>query len=78
MADTFRKEYTPLTDDQKARMTEIKTKAEELEKLFNEAMWAGHDMRQLKIAHTNLEQSIMWAVKAVTGKALPMKKEMKS
>lgn len=68
--DTFRKEKAPLTDDQTARMLAIKTKAEELEKLFNTAMWDGFDMRQLKIAHTNLEQSIMWAVKAVTGKQM--------
>lgn len=69
--DTFRKEYTPLTDDQKARMLAIKEKAEELEKLFNTAMWDGFDMRLLKIAATNLEISILCAVKAVTGKQLP-------
>lgn len=76
MSDTFRKEYTPLTEDQKARMLAIKEKAEELEKLYNDAMWQGFDIRLIKLAHTNLETSVLYAVKAVTGKqGKPMEKK---
>lgn len=64
--DTFRKEYTPLTDGQKAEMEAIKTKAEELEALFNNSI--PREPRLMAVAKTNLEQAVMWAVKAVTTK----------
>lgn len=71
--DTFRKEYTELTDEQKAQMLEIKEKAEELEALFEKCAPRTKGVynprvRLIKIAHNNLEQSVMWAVKAVTTK----------
>lgn len=69
MADTFRKEYTPLDDEQKAAMLAIKNKAEELEVLFDAIAPEGErsDRSRLKaIAKTDLEKTIMVAVKAVT------------
>lgn len=67
MTDTFRKEYLPLDEYQKLQMAAIKDKAEELESLFNAVGANGYDMRMVKLALTNLEQSVLWAVKAVTG-----------
>ena len=69
MADTFRKEYTPLTEDQKNQMAAIKDKAVELMDLFQAVVLAeerSERSRCMAIARTNLEQTIMWAVKAVT------------
>lgn len=69
MADTFRKEYTPLDDEQKEQMLAIKNKAEELEALFNAIAPEGErsERSRLKaIANTQLELTIMVAVKAVT------------
>jgi len=66
MGDTFRKLYTPLSEEQKAEMQAIKNKAEELEELFNKSM--SREPRLMAIAKTNLEQGVMWAVKAVTTK----------
>lgn len=66
MSDTFRKEYTPLDDEQKTEMLEIKTKAEELEALFLKSK--SREPRLMSIALTQLELSVMAAVKAVTTK----------
>lgn len=69
MPDTFRKEYTPLTDEQKAQMGAIKDKAQELLDLFNAAVPPGEQSersRCMALGRTNLEQAIMWAVKGVT------------
>lgn len=69
--DTFRKEYTPLTEEQKEGVKMIKEKAEELEEMFNAAVPNGERSersRCMAIAKTNLETSIMYAVKAVTTK----------
>lgn len=67
--DTFRKEYTPLTETQKAEMQAIKEKAEELESLFGVS--THREPRLMAIARTNLEQAIMWAIKAVTTEPKP-------
>lgn len=67
--DTFRKEYTPLTEVQKAEMAEIKEKAQDLLDIFNVAVPAyerTERSRCMAVARTNLETTIMWAVKAVT------------
>lgn len=46
-------------------MRRIKEKAEELETLYTEA--SDPDIgREIALAKTNLEQSVMWAVKGVT------------
>lgn len=66
MADTFRKEYAPLTEEQKAEMLEIKNKAEELEALFLKSKF--REPRLMSIALTQLELGVMAAVKAVTTK----------
>jgi len=69
MNDTFRKEYTPLDDDQKSFMHQVKTTAEELERVFNEAIPAeerSERSRCMAVARTQLETTIMWAVKGIT------------
>jgi hypothetical protein len=69
MADTFRKEYTPLDEEQKAKMALIKDKGQELLDLFNssfEPKEYSDRARCMKVAITNLETTIMWAVKGVT------------
>jgi hypothetical protein len=62
--DTFRKVYAPLSDEQKAEMEAIKTKAEELEVLFNKAV--GRNPRLIAMAKSELEICILLGVKAVT------------
>jgi hypothetical protein len=64
MADTFRKEYAALSDQQKTEMQAIKEKAEELEALFIKSMQ--REPRLMSLAKTHLENSVLWAVKAVT------------
>lgn len=71
MADTFRKEYTPLTEEQKTQMAQIKEGAEVLLKMFNDASPVeerSERSRCMNIARTNLETTIMWAIKGVTTK----------
>lgn len=80
MSDLFRKEYTPITDEQKAISTAIKEKAEELFALYEQAQRDGEprhneeseldsaSYRCVRIAMTRLEESVMWAVKGVTTK----------
>ena len=62
--DTFRKEYIPLDEQQKAEMLAIKEKAEELEVLFLKSIQ--REPRLMAMAKSLLELSIMCAVKAVT------------
>lgn len=67
MPDTFRKEFKPLTDEQKAWMDAVKTKADELLLAIDrvrEGNYPGN--REIALAKTNLEQAIMWAVKGIT------------
>lgn len=69
MADTFRKVYTDLTDTQKDAVAAIKEAAEKVETEFNNAVSRekrNDASRLIAIAHTHLENAIMWAVKAVT------------
>ena len=69
MSDTFRKEYTPLTDEQKAWVEEVKENAENLLLSIDKPRntnFKGN--RELALAITNLEQSTMWAVKGITTK----------
>ncbi|HJY22887.1 MAG TPA: hypothetical protein VJ279_08390 [Hanamia sp.] len=67
MSDTFRSVYKPLSDDQKAYMDLFKEKAQELLQSFEGANFLSPDGRAMALAKTNLEQSIMWAVKSITG-----------
>jgi len=68
MSDTFRKEYKPLSDIQKASVLFIKEIAEGLEKQLDEINDSGMsvDKRCMALAKTNLEQAVMWAIKAIT------------
>lgn len=68
MTDVFRKEYVQLTDEQKAQGLAIKLKAEELLELFNKAVpmdERSERSRCMAVARTNLETTIMWAIKGV-------------
>lgn len=65
MSDTFRKTFRELTETEKENMKKIKEAAEFLEDLFNTVNTP--DMgREISLAKTNLEQSVMWAVKGIT------------
>lgn len=75
--DTFRKEYTPLNDRQKELVFQLKSKADELESLFENSKWELINMeasdkaiqefsRAFALAQTNLQQSLFWAVYGVT------------
>lgn len=59
----FRPRYRALSDEEKAVHDEIKAKAEELEGLFDKVA----DGRYKSLALTELETSIMWIVKELTG-----------
>jgi hypothetical protein len=58
----FRPKYRALTDDEKALHDEIKSKATELEVLF-ERVKPG---RYRSLGITALEESVMWTVKELT------------
>jgi hypothetical protein len=58
----FRPRYRPLSDDEKALHDAIKTKAAELEVLF-ERVGPG---RYAALGMTALEQAVMWTVKELT------------
>lgn len=69
MTDAFRKEYKPLSDEQKTHMVGVKFAADSLLELMNQAVPAeerSERSRCMAIARTNLEQTIMWAVKGIT------------
>lgn len=67
MSDTFRKEYKPLNGETKDDIFVIKSEAENLEKEFDLiSARITTDKRCIALAKTNLEQAIMWAVKAIT------------
>lgn len=69
--DTFRKEYTSLTETQKDQVSDIKNEAEALLDRMNSIAPAeerSERSRCMAIARTNLEQAVMWAVKGVTTK----------
>jgi hypothetical protein len=58
----FRPRYRTLTDDELVLHDEIKTKASELEALFNEVKPG----RYSSLAMTSLEQAVMWSIKELT------------
>lgn len=70
--DTFRKEYTPLNDEQKVEMQNIKTKAEVLEALYSDSLNKSPEgqsqeaPRLIAMAKSYLEISVLLAIKAVT------------
>lgn len=60
--NTVRHTYRVLTDDEKAQMLKIKDAGQALIDAINET----GKSRELSLALTNAEQSVMWAVKHVT------------
>lgn len=64
MVNLFRSEYRELTPDEKALISEIKEHANRLITCFVSPRVTDPRMRSL--AMTNLEQSVMWAVKGIT------------
>lgn len=64
MTDIFRKEYRELSEDAKNCMALIKDDAERLYDSISLALDA--DPRMIALAKTNLEQAVMWAIKAIT------------
>ena len=67
MSDVFRKEYRALSDETKACLAHLKDKAEELLAAFEAGgVNQSIDARSMALAKTNLEQAVMWAVKAIT------------
>lgn len=58
----FRPTYRALTPDEKDLHDEIKNKAQELEKLFEQVKPGRYNA----LAITSLEQSIMWIIKELT------------
>ena len=66
----IKKEYKPLTDEQKAQMDLVKEKAEELMSILDNNTplpgVSGVKGRCMSIAKTELETSVMWAVKGIT------------
>lgn len=66
MTDTFRKEYTPLSDEQKTKVAAIKVKAQELLEEIGASEDRSEKSRCLALGRTKLEEAIMWAVKGHT------------
>lgn len=66
MAEVFRKEYRELSVEEKALLGSIKEKAQELYDLFPQVDGRGKN-REISLAMTELENSVMWAVKGITG-----------
>jgi hypothetical protein len=60
MTDTFRKVYKTLKQENTDLILSIKNKAEELEVLLKTV-----SSREMSLALTNLEQSMMWATIAI-------------
>ena len=70
----FRLRYRALTDEEKAVHDAIKLKAEELEALY-ERICGG---RYKSLALTALEESVIWAIKELTGQGLNPNSEPKN
>ena len=60
--NTVRHQYRVLSDAEKAQMVKIKDAGQALIDIINET----GKSRELSLALTNAEQSVMWAVKHVT------------
>jgi len=60
--NTVRHKYRVLSDEEKAQMTAIKDKGQELLDLIDGIGGS----RELSIAKTKTEEAVMWAVKHVT------------
>lgn len=65
MIDTFRKNYKPLSDDQKDQMDLVKTIAEKLELAIKHTT-TPENSYEMDIAMRRLRESSMWAVNGIT------------
>lgn len=63
---TFRKQYRELSAAEQEHIEQIKDAAERLERLIRPEFKTGEQGRHIALAMTNLEQAVMWAVKAYT------------
>lgn len=66
MTDVFRKVYSPFNISQIDVLERIKDKAEDLLASFEDTPGIEPDKRMMALAKTNLEQAVMWAIKAIT------------
>ena len=66
MPDIFRTQYKEQTPEMKAFILKLKEKAMELYAIINEGGTPSNG-RETALAKTKLEESIMWAVKGLTG-----------
>lgn len=73
MQDVFRQKYRELNDVEKRELENIKTIAEDLYKAIEHNTKVGvpdpegnSNGREMALAKTKLEESIMWAVKGLT------------
>lgn len=67
MRDVFRKEHKQLDPQVKDDIYAIKCKAENLlHEIDTVALREKTDIRCIALAKTNLEQAVMWAIKAIT------------
>lgn len=64
--DVFRKDYRQLSEQEEVELTSIKDLAEDLYRGFDTASAHGADPRCMEEARKRLEESIMWASKAIT------------
>lgn len=68
MSNKFRPVYRDLTGEEQQLLSDIKTKAEELDALLARVGSGSRDgaARYEKLAMTALEECVMWSVKGVT------------
>lgn len=67
--DVCRVHFTPLTDDQKAFVEQLKLAGNELLAqiaTMTDGMPSSEELRLISLAKTNIEQGMMWAIKAAT------------
>jgi hypothetical protein len=62
MASVMRQEYRVLSDTEKNRIKFIKDTAQELYEYYDSL----GDSREVSLARTKLEESVMWAIKHIT------------
>ena len=65
----FRPVYRELSEEEKKRVDDIKNKAKELYDLMESTIQENQSpkARHISLAKTKLEESVMWAVKGITG-----------
>lgn len=66
MTNVFRPAYRELSDEEKAKINDIKDKAQELLGLYPVSADGRAADRETSLAITKLEESVMWVVKSLT------------